>query len=331
MAHDLSFTRNSTGDMAYVGETPWHGFGQRLNPGAPLETWIEAGGFDWEVISRPAYFPVPDADGFDKLIPFPGKQALLRSDNFAPLSIVGGKYQIVQPKEVMGFFRELIEVAGFEMHTAGVLRGGAVYWALAKVNTANIKLADDIVEPYILVATSADGSMSTIVHPTAVRVVCQNTLTFAAGVGGKRAYVQVPHAAKVNFDDIKSRLGLIPTAWLEFADTMENMATLAVSRDEAVRYFVDILSPKKADEKDDAVNIVDIKGNVERLLDVYENGVGQNLVTAKGTVWGLVNAATRFVDHERVTRGDNGRLNSAWFGSGANLKSRAWERAKALI
>ena len=35
--------------MAYVNETPWHGLGNRLAAGQPLEVWAERAGMNWSV------------------------------------------------------------------------------------------------------------------------------------------------------------------------------------------------------------------------------------------------------------------------------------------
>ncbi|NHZ66059.1 DUF932 domain-containing protein, partial [Massilia sp. CCM 8694] len=47
------------------------------------------------------------------------------------------------------------------------------------------------------------------------------------------------------------------------------------------------------------------------------HGRGAELASAKGTAFGLLNAVTEFVDHERRARSNDHRLESAWFGQGA--------------
>jgi hypothetical protein len=37
--------------MAFVGQTPWHGFGNQLTPNQPLEVWAEQAGMDWRIES----------------------------------------------------------------------------------------------------------------------------------------------------------------------------------------------------------------------------------------------------------------------------------------
>ena len=50
-----------------------------------------------------------------------------------------------------------------------------------------------------------------------------------------------------------------------------------------------------------------------------------------GTAWGLLNSVTEFVDHERRARSNEYRMDSAWFGQGAQIKQRALDTALQLV
>lgn len=52
---------------------------------------------------------------------FPENKVLFRFDTNAPLSVVGHRFKVVQPNQILEFYRDLIEVSGFELETAGVL------------------------------------------------------------------------------------------------------------------------------------------------------------------------------------------------------------------
>jgi Domain of unknown function (DUF932) len=66
------------------------------------------------------------------------------------------------------------------------------------------------------------------------------------------------------------------------------------------------------------------------IMSLYESAPGQNLGTAKGTLWGVVNAVSYYVDHVRSAGGGD-RLDSAWFGPGGALKDKAWTAACDLL
>ena len=87
----------------------------------------------------------------------------------------------VQPAEVLEFYRDLVSAGGFELETAGVLKGGKKLWALAKTGQETVLRGNDTVKAYLLLATSCDGTLCTTAQFTSVRVVCNNTLTLAHG------------------------------------------------------------------------------------------------------------------------------------------------------
>jgi len=70
---------------------------------------------------------------------------------------------------------------------------------------------------------------------------------------------------------------------------------------------------------------------VDTLVQLYKTGPGADLTSSKGTIWGLLNAVTRYVDHEAGERNPGGRLNSAWFGTGQEQKRKAEQAALALV
>ncbi len=59
--------------------------------------------------------------------------------------------------------------------------------------------------------------------------------------------------------------------------------------------------------------------------------MGLELASSRNTAWGLVNSVTEYVDHHRRARSQDHRLDSAWFGQGAQLKSQALNQALTLL
>jgi phage/plasmid-like protein (TIGR03299 family) len=89
---------------------------------------------------------------------FPEQKVLFRSDTNTPLSVVSQRYQVVQPREILEFYRDLTKVSGFELETAGVLKGGKKFWALAKTGQDFALKGNDVTNGYILLATACDGT-----------------------------------------------------------------------------------------------------------------------------------------------------------------------------
>ncbi|KJV31581.1 phage/plasmid-like protein TIGR03299 [Aquitalea magnusonii] len=310
--------------MAFVGATPWHGLGNPLSPQQPLDVWLTEAGMDWRIEQSDVLFNVAD-DGMH-IRPFADSKVLYRSDSLAPLSVVSPRYKVVQPSEVLEFYRDLVSAGGFELETAGVLKGGRKLWALAKTGQEALLKGGDRVKAYLLLATSCDGTLCTTAQFTSVRVVCNNTLQMA--VKDRTGAVKVPHSTVFDPQSVKEALGLGLSAWDRFIGNIKQLSQRTVSPEEASQFFREVLDEPLVESGEDAVT----SKALQQVSALYSGGgMGSLLAGTKGTAWGLVNAMTEYVDHRRRARSQDYRLDSAWFGQGAQLKGKALEHALALV
>jgi phage/plasmid-like protein (TIGR03299 family) len=320
MAHELA----TTNDMAYVGATPWHGLGNPLSTGQPIEIWQKQAGMDFNINETEVLYSVSNGAGLH-LQTNPDNKVLFRSDNHAPLSVVSKRYKVVQPRDVLEFYRDLVSAGGFELETAGVLKGGKKLWALAKTGQETLLRGGDKVKAYLLLATSCDGTLCTTAQFTSVRVVCNNTLQLATG--DHAGSVKVPHSTKFDPDQVKQALGLGMSAWETFLGSIKTLAARPVHKFEATNFLVNVLGDSNLPLPE--------QPNKKAMDNVYAlfagKGMGSDLAAANGTAWGLLNAVTEYVDHQRRARNQDYRLDSAWFGQGAIVKNRAFEEAMKLV
>lgn len=346
MAHELTLRADGRAEMAFVGQTPWHGLGQQLSKGASIGVWQKEAGMDWIAKQKTPFFSLDrDECGIKggERVDIPDHKVIYRSDTNAPLSIVSSKYQVVQPREVLEFFRDMVEQGGWHIHTAGTLRGGRKLWAMAsngegaQVNgrpATKSKPGDEIMQN-LLLATSLDGSMKTTAMLTAVRVVCANTLALALSKGGKS--VRISHRSAFDPMTIKQALGVAQESFTLFMNRAREMAETPINTDEAMSVLRDIFGqPKpaldlswmgKLSDSDRQAEEAQDDGkesrSVDRVMALFAgDGMGSGLATAKGTRWGLFNALTQHVDYE-MGRTNDTRLDSAWFGRGNDFKQSA--------
>jgi phage/plasmid-like protein (TIGR03299 family) len=321
MAHQVE-------QMAYVGNAPWHGIGSALSPKQPLELWQREAGMNWQIQESPIHFMADAVGHLGSIHSFPEQKVLYRSDTKAPLSVVSNRYQVVQPREVLEFYRDLTEVSGYELETAGILKGGRKFWALAKTGQETALKGNDQVHGYLLLATSCDGTLATTATPTTVRVVCNNTLTISLN-GATRA-IKVPHNTRFDSQAVKKQLGIAVSQWDEFMYRMRVLAERKVQWPEAMSFFMDVLCDTRA--HDPMPNVLPNKRAMEKVQSLYEGkGRGSEMESARGTAWGLLNAVTEYVDHARRARTPEYRMDSAWFGQGAAIKQKALNAALQLV
>jgi phage/plasmid-like protein (TIGR03299 family) len=324
VAHELAFREDGLAAMAYTGETPWHGLGQQLVPGASIEDWQAAAGMDWKIQRAVVRFATAHGMTPADFSEFPDKHVLLRSDTKAALGIVSDGFQIVQPAAVLEFFRDLTDAAGYELTTAGVLFAGRRFWAMARTPDAS-DVGGSKITRNLLLSTACDGTMATEARDTSIVVVCNNTLSMARQ--GKAAY-RLTHRTKFDPALCKRELG-IDAAHEAFETTMAGFRRLADTRllpKNAMMQTAELIRPGAAElAKAELIKVLDSKP-VARInaLAIENRQIGAEYSGMDGTQWGWLNAVTQYVDHESRARSVDNRLSSAWFGKGDATKTAAY-------
>ncbi|ELW83461.1 phage/plasmid-like protein TIGR03299 [Acinetobacter sp. WC-743] len=346
MAHQIE-------QMAYVGETPWHGLGNQLTQNQPIEVWAQQAGMDWRIESSNVSYMAQNERGQSIIMPYEEQRVLYRSDTHAPLSVVSQRYQEVQPKEILHFYKDLTEQSGFELETAGVLKGGKKFWALARTGQTSALKGKDVSNGYILLATACDGTLATTAQFTCIRVVCNNTLAIALkGQSSSAGVVKVPHSTKFDAEKIKQQLGISVRAWEEHMYEMKQLSQRKVTQQEAAAYFDAVFNNTSLSIAEQDDSIIQFYRNVathanstaettkaepngramSKVMTMFNgHGRGAELSSAKDTAYGLLCSITEFADHERRAMSQDHRLDSAWFGAGAGLKQRGLEQALRMI
>ncbi len=321
MAHELAMFTDGRARMAYVGDTPWHGLGQVLTAGASIETWAKESGMDFEILGAPVTYSTASGKTYAQ----GSKQVLYRADNDQPLGVVGNKYKVVQPITILEFFRNLVEEKGMELETAGVLFDGAKYWAMARTGNELKLKGNDVMRQYLMLATACDGSLRTTGKFIDTRAVCNNTVTMALGENNPSGTVKVSHSSTFDAGEMQMELGIADESWKAHIEKIKAMAARQVNDAEAIRYVVELFGDTERLPEDN-------KGipAVGKVLGLFAgNGLGSELKSAQGTAWGLLNAATEYVDWH-IGKNQDRRLESAWMYGGSNLKQQAFNLAYDL-
>ncbi len=338
MSHEITIRDNGRAEMAFAGATPWHGLGQSVTKGASLGVWLKEAGMDWMAMEA----GVEAVLGGDPChnVRFPDHKALYRSNTMAPLAIVGKNYKVVQPRQILEFFRSMVEHEGWHIHTAGTLRGGRKLWVMAtNGQRATVGKGDPVVRNVVL-ATSLDGTMRTVAMDTAVRVVCANTLSMA--LQEDRVLAAMSHRTEFDATLFRRAIGAKEYAFESFIEQARALAETPMDLTQARDYLYSVFveggkksagaTPDKAsslswlsDYPEDYDNPRQPR-SVSRCLELFEGVArGSNKAQCRGTAWGLFNAVTEYVDHEMGRDRDTG-YDSALFGRGSHIKREAMTR-----
>ena len=317
----------SIGRASYAStQREWHGLGEMMAAGQTIEQWQKAAGMEYKVqraVIRYATERLTEAEPVNKLQRIEDKLVLFRSDTGAPLGVVSDSYKVVQPAEVLEFFRDWAESGGMTIESAGVLFGGKRYFATAKISEGvYVDDTKDKVVPYVLLSTSADGSLATEGRLTTVRVVCNNTLRMAMGTASS---FKVSHRSKFDADDAKGIIEAAHEDFGAFMDTSRKLAAIKVETHLAEEMTALLLATGQRDKE-----LAKESAGFQRIMGLFQGaGKGSLLETSRETAWGRLNAVTEYTDHHIRARSEENRTASALWGQGDALKARALDIALA--
>lgn len=315
MAHELEIV-NGEAQMFYRGDAPWHRLGRFIHPDESLtsEQAIVAAGLDWNVETQPLYL----ADG--TLVP---SNATVRTDTNQVLGVVGKNYTPLQNKKAFEFFDGFLQSGQVTFETAGSLREGKRIWVLAKINKDPLVIAgNDIVEKYVLLSNSHDGTMAVRAGFTPIRVVCNNTLSMAMQKGSSEL-IRIKHGKNVedNVERVREIMNLANQNFEATAEQYRMLANRQVSRADLEKFVKLVFTGPKYVELE-KLGLNPNKRIIESIIPLFEKGRGNDMREIKGTAWAAYNAVNEYLQYVRGSDEDS-RLDKMWFGDGATLNQSA--------
>ena len=341
--------------IAFKGATPWHGLGVAVDANMTGAEMLKIAKMDWKVQRRA--LAMRDGKGQGLMTdPLSKLRAIVREDTNEVFQVASDRYFPVQNAAVVEFFREFCEAGQATMETVGGLKGGAIVWALARLNGATdtkIQGVDEM-RGYLLLATSHDGSIVTIGQATDTRVVCWNTLS--AAIADKSAQFRMKHSTK--FTDAKREqaqtiMGMAAEQIVSNHETIAKLAKVKIDDAGRVEFVTRLLGGESlldqvvndtakdhaaigkgllggiladAETNGKATAETDLGRLGKAILEAMIDSPGSDFVTAKDTLFGAVNGVTYHIDHVRG-RSQDTRLNAAWFGDGDRMKRDAMKVA----
>lgn len=178
-----------------------------------------------------------------------------------------------------------------------------------------------VVFGFYYLSNSHDGSTAIWIQFTPIRVVCQNTLSYALRSRNKDK--ELGRAFRIRHQgNLESKLNQAKTA-LDFARqrfaiaTEEYKAMASYSLNQAdLDFYLSLVLDTDTPQSTRAY---------PQIVANFERGRGN-----KGqTLWDAYNGVTEWLDHQRGS--DANRLDSSWFGNSAKLRAHAHSNALELV
>uniref|UniRef100_A0A6M3L7S0 DUF932 domain-containing protein n=1 Tax=viral metagenome TaxID=1070528 RepID=A0A6M3L7S0_9ZZZZ len=279
-----------------VREPAWHGLATVIDHYPGREEAMRLAGHNWTVSKQPIYLP--------SLNCVDGWKAITRDDTSQVLAVVRSSYTPIQNGALWDIIDALVQQPNVKYETAGVLRGGATLWVLARLDEPYVVPGDNTPTfPYIFAGTSHDGSRATECGALAVRIVCWNT--YQAGAEQSRragTYFKFRHTANVmeRIEDAREALAGVRSQFAEFKEMVSELAQLPVKRP-GVELFVRTFIPDPELDSGTERTMNWIEEQRLTLRSMIENG--RTVPDAhRQTAYGLYCAGIEFLDHERRYR-----------------------------
>jgi phage/plasmid-like protein (TIGR03299 family) len=297
MAHLLDQTTGKTAFAFNALEgNPWHGLGQSVPGAMTAAQALELGGLDYMINQvRNTFTPETYDLGGITVQPEP-REALswttYREDTGMALGSVGDRYEIVQNADAFAFFDAIVDRGEAIYQTAGAVREGRQVFLTAKL-PARFALEDrpdELIEQYILLTNTHDGTGALTVQFTPIRVVCNNTLQHALKMEG-HGKVKLRHTTNVltALAHAHRLLQIVNKHTEEMRQGWEAMMRHPFTTNDRVK-LTQTLFPMDRDN-------TRTKNLREAFTQYFESGPGQAQHT--GNRWGAYNAVTGFLSRSQ--------------------------------
>jgi len=229
----------------------------------------------------------------------------IRSDLHQVVGIVKERYRLVPNQDVPRLLDQLIQSGRADWTTAGLLRGGAEVWWLARLRETSTLPAEtrERIEFHILLVHSHDGSKRTNAALLPLRVSSQTTLAWPLGQTARTVNLK-PSGSREDVTDLE-RLRTLAVAYrTEFERIATQMLrTPLLEQDFAALLKLVLPTPTHIIRNGRVTN--------QRGITLAENAKGTitqiyfhnpTISHIRGTLWGAVQAVQYYSDHHTINR-----------------------------
>ncbi len=325
MAHNLHFNadRNQYSFFS-VQEKAWHGLGTIVEHYPNSEMALKYAGLDFVVAKRPNIHKLDEG----KEVVSADSFFTYRTDNGDILgSKLGRDYEVVQNTDAFAFFDAIVGGDGIQYETAGALGKGERIFITAKLPGYIVVDRDDLVEKYLFLTTSHDGTGAITAAFTPVRIVCNNTLNMALRDCTSKITIRHTRDARSRLETAHKVLGISNKLSHQLEDIFNHWSKVRIG-DSHVRQLIRMaLAPARESlPAQDPETARELSVYLQKICDtVFEYGQSsptQQTHAAKGTVFGAYNAITGYFQNVRNYKTPEDKMNSIFYGGLAELRSR---------
>lgn len=324
MAHAIETFTDGTAAFFTNREPAWHRLGVVTPDALTAEEALATAQLDWTVTKEPVTTTVVTNDGVTTL-PIDGKYATVRNHpktGLSALGVVGEFYTPVQNTEAFAIANDLFDQGGAHFETAGSLHNGRKVFLTMKMPDHIQIGGHDVVDMYLLITNTHDGTEPVRIAVTPVRAVCQNTVR--AALASAKATHTLRHTVSVTkrIEEARAALNMTWKYTESFEEIANGLISTAMSDKEFDAFLKSLLpAPTGSDVTPRQLDTWQTKFDEMRAL--WNAPTQANIA---GTRWAAWNTVTEWADWAQPVRGkDEGvaRATRVIMDKSADLKNDA--------
>jgi len=246
----------------------------------------------------------------------------MRTDTDQVLGLVGKDYKVVQNTDAFSFFDSIVGGDGIMYETAGTLgNAGERIFITAKLPDY-IKVGSDyLIEKYIFLTTSRDGSGSITAAFTPTRIVCNNTLNMALRNCTNTIKIRHTDSAQDRLKEAHKVMGISNMLSSVLEEVFNQWAKVRITDSEVKKLIQLAMVPNKEVLRNIQTNNLDgLSSCFNNICDTcYEYAQvnpTQQTDTTKGTLFGFYNTISGYFQNVRNYKSDEAKFKSIMYGTG---------------
>jgi len=311
-----------------IKEKVWHVVGQTIDNGATSAEAILQADLNFEVLKSPNLHVLPSGNNILSDNSF----FTFRTDTEAVLGgKVGKDYEVVQNIDAFSFFDSVVGgKGGIQYETAGALGYGETIFITAKLPDYIRVGRDDLIDQYLFLTSTHDGTGSITIAFTPVRIWCSNTLN--AALKNCTNQIKIRHTATAT-EKLKSAhkmLGLADQLSVELEAIFNRWSRVRITDNEVKRLIQLAMVPNKETYQ----NLItgkegDLSSHYNNMVsNVFDYAMTNNTqqeATTKGTLFGAYNSVTGYFQNVRNFKDPESKFKSIMYGTGYDRSQTAFD------
>jgi phage/plasmid-like protein (TIGR03299 family) len=331
MAHNLNFNEKLNRHSFFSAkEKAWHGLGIVVPETVNSAEAIKLAGLDYNVAKLPNVHRLPSG------------QEIVSDNSFFTYRTdtnqifgdkIGSRYEIVQNLEAFEFFDAIVGKGEAIYETAGALFNGERIFITAKLpDYIRVGNGDnDLIEKYIFLSSSHDGSGAIQAAFSSVRIVCFNTLNLALKNCTNKVSIRHTKDASKKLAEAHKIMKISNKLTEELSEVYNQMTKVKITDKELRKFIETVMMPPAKETLTEEEFSTRFTNKIDEMMNYALGNSTQQLDTTKGSLWGFLNGVTGYYQNVKSYKSADDKVADIFGGNAERVCQKAFDLAVAQM